>query len=84
MGEVTEKGGEMKYEKRVTQITVAPENQPIWSEQATQITIDDESGGEYLKIVQHHEGEGFLLTPEEWPAIKEAIEEILSVCRSYP
>ncbi len=74
----------MNYEKRVTQITVAPENEPIFSEQATQITIDDESGGEYLKINQHHERNEFLLTPEEWPAIKEAIEEMLAICRSYP
>ncbi len=83
MGEVTEKGGEMNYEKRVTQITVAPEGEPIFSEQGTQITIDDESGGEYLKITQSHGQEGFLLTPEEWPAIKDAIEEMLAICRRY-
>ena len=38
------------YETRVTQLTVAPEGEAIFSEAATTITIDDEAAGEFVKV----------------------------------
>ena len=42
----------MKYTSRITQITVLPVGEPIFSEKATVISIDDESGGEFITVKQ--------------------------------
>ena len=40
------------YEMRVTRVVVLPKGQELFSEQATIIEIDDENGGEFLKVSQ--------------------------------
>ena len=69
-------------ESRVTQITVAPEGEPIFSEGATTFTIDDEDAGEFLVIEQTMDGYGKIaIDKQEWPSFKEAIESMISKCR---
>ena len=67
------------YETRVTQMTVLPTNEPIFSERATAIAIEDEAAGEYVTITQHHEGEGAKILIEEgdWPLIRQAVNSML-------
>jgi len=65
---------------RVTRLTVAPEGEPIFSECATRVEIDDEAAGEYIKIRQtndHSEKGTVLINPEEWERIKEAVEILM-------
>jgi len=65
---------------RVTRLTVAPEGEPIFSECATHIEIDDEAAGEYIKIRQttdHSEAGTILINREEWAGIKEAVETLM-------
>jgi hypothetical protein len=74
----------MKYETRVTKLTVAPEKEPLFSEQATHIEITDEAAGEFVKVTQcsadPQAGE-VLITSEEWPSVRDAIERLLKDCR---
>ena len=71
--------------QRYTQITVAPEGEPIFSEQATHVSIEDEGSGEFLKVSQinHHAQKkgAFEITPEEWPTIRDAIDAMVAACR---
>jgi hypothetical protein len=69
----------MKYNKRLTQITVVPEGNPIFSELATVITIEDDAAGEYISISQHADestDQTIKVEPEEWQAIKEAVDRL--------
>jgi len=72
----------MIYQNRVTRISVLPAGQPIFSEQCTHVTIDDEAGGEFLVITQQSgstdvKEQQIQITPEEWPNIRGAIETLL-------
>jgi len=75
----------MKYITRTLKICVLPENEPIFSEMATEIEIDDEAAGEYVKVTQHGGSvecsRSILITSEEWPLIKAGIEQMLAECR---
>ena len=42
----------MKHETRITRYTIAPEGEPIFSELATHVEIDDEAAGEFVVIKQ--------------------------------
>ena len=70
--------------KRLTQLTVLPEGEPIFSEMATQITIEDEATGEYVKVwqIRDHAEKGIIeISPEEWPTLRDAIDDMIFECR---
>jgi hypothetical protein len=70
------------YKIRTTRIMVHPaDNDTILSEMATMVSIDDEGGGEYVKAEQTNTG-SIWINPDEWPAIREAIDRMVSECRS--
>lgn len=70
------------YIIRTTQIMVHPEKDAsIFSEMATRISIDDEGGREFVKAEQTNTG-AILINPDEWPAIREAIDRMVIECRS--
>ena len=66
---------------RVTQIIVLPEDEPIFSERGYTITIKDEAAGEYIEIEDHQEESKVAINPEEWPAIRAAINKMVKKCR---
>ena len=70
----------MNYVTRVTRLTVMPDNEPIFSEEATHIEIDDEAAGEFIVVKQQHDkaepGEVYF-THETWPIISAAVEQLL-------
>jgi hypothetical protein len=71
------------YVVRVTRLSVLPPKEPLFSEQCTHITIVDEAAGEYLEIEQQSgsvdlKAQTIMVTPEEWPAFKQAVETLLS------
>jgi hypothetical protein len=74
-----------EYETRITRLTVLPKDEPIFSEMATTIEIADEAAGEFVKVtsqtdnVDHHES--VLISPEEWPLVREAIDKLIADCR---
>lgn len=70
---------------RATQITVTPEGGALYDERATEVSIDDEAGGEFVVVRQHFpsnaEGE-IRLDPSEWPEIRSAIDKMVEECRA--
>ena len=70
------------YITRVTQLTVTPQAEPTYSEMATTITIDSEAAGEFLVLKQGAKREpGIAIDPEEWPALRAAINRMVRECR---
>jgi len=74
---------EINYETRITQVVVVPEGEPTSSELATTIQIEDEAEGiEFLSLRQNLKPEAYLrIYPPEWPAIRNAIEDMMTRCR---
>jgi hypothetical protein len=66
------------YIIRTTELTVMPEGEPIFSEMATIIRIEDEAAGEFVEIKQQSGKQAIAVAPEEWPAIKQAVETLLA------
>ena len=69
----------MSYKTRITQITIVPEGEPIYSEGATRIEIDDDGGGE-LVVVSQDKGK-IMIDPDEWRPLCEAINKMISECK---
>lgn len=72
-----------KYVTRAMSILVAPENEPIFSELATTVAIDDEAGGEFVVVSQTRDVGLMSVTinPEEWPVLRKAIDRMIGECR---
>lgn len=71
------------YEKRLTAFSVGPPDEPLFSEMATTVRIDDESGGEFVAVEQHGRTDvgKICINPEEWPVLRETIDELITLCR---
>lgn len=78
----------INYKTRVTRLSIAPEGEPIFSEQCTNVSIDDESGGEFIVIEQQSgrpdPGQKIRIDSDEWTHIKAAVETLLKDCRIEP
>lgn len=69
------------YKIRTTRLTVMPDEEPIFSETAIHIEIEDDGAGEYLRITEQSEGpdskdQSIIVTPEEWPHLCQAVETL--------
>lgn len=66
------------YTRRITQVTVVPRGEPIFSEQATKIEVRDEAAGEFLIVSQmggHVEIDNAIaFDADEWGSIRDAVE----------
>lgn len=69
----------MNYQTRITQMTVCPEGESLFSEQATRVEIDDEGGGEFVTVIQTI-GK-IQISPEEWRPLCDAINKMIEQCR---
>lgn len=78
-GRVGDKKPDPKYEARISKVTINKPGEPLLSEMATNIEIDDEGGGEFLKVSQSTGS--VLITPDEWPVIRKQIDEMILNCR---
>jgi hypothetical protein len=60
-------------------MTIAPEGEPIFSEMATDIDIEDEAAGEYIVLRQSTRSDGTIaITHEEWDAIRATIDQMFA------
>lgn len=67
---------------RPTQWVVGPEAEPIFSEMQTTIEIVDEAAGEFVCVTQHGNDLGkVMFNPDEWPAVRAAINRAVKQCR---
>jgi hypothetical protein len=73
-----------KYEVRVTRLSIMPKGEPVFSEQCTHVSIDDEAAGEFVAVEQQiNKGQQRIsINTEEWPELKQAIEQLLADCRN--
>lgn len=69
--------------KRCTNWIVVPEGEPIFSEMATHISIEDEACGEYVRVTQYGAKAKceININPEEWPILRDAIDSMIAECR---
>lgn len=71
--------------KRITQLTILPEGDSIFSSMATQISIEDDGSGEYVRVTNYNgkKGKGgeIEINPEEWITLRGAINAMVSSCR---
>ena len=67
-----------EYETLLSSITVKPKGEPIYSEKATVIALDDECAGLFVAVSQDESRIG--ITVEEWPHIRDSIERLLELC----
>jgi hypothetical protein len=69
----------MNYTVRPTRITIAPAGEPLFSEQATHVELDDEAAGEFVVIRQTSESSkagSVAIDFAEWPLIVQAVETL--------
>ncbi len=71
----------MNYHTITKGLIIKPVTEPIFSEQATTVELEDEAAGLYLVIRQsRQDGDSKIsMTAEEWPMIREAVEQMLTV-----
>ena len=73
-----------KLTRRVTALTVVPEGEPLYSERAMEVEIVDDAGREYVVITQSTRRDQQLrleVGPEEWPALRAAVDRMIRECR---
>lgn len=75
----------VNYKTRVTRIVVLPEGDPLYSEMATEISIE-ESGVEFVEVEQCGRTDvgKIQINPDEWPNIRTAINRMIKECRKEP
>ena len=65
-------------------IIVLPEGEPIFSEMATIVSIDDEAAGEFVSVKQNR-GDGLTheikIEVDEWSVLSAAISTMLKECK---
>ncbi len=71
------------YACRTMAVIVHREGESVYSDYATTIRITSEGGGEYVEVVQEASltPSRVAITSEEWPALRDAIEKMLSECQ---
>lgn len=67
---------------RITQLTVVPEGEPIYSEEATHIRLEDEAAGEFIVIAQ--DDTKVRIDPNEWHHVRDAVERLLGTAQPEP
>lgn len=75
-------------EIRVTRLAVGPEKKALFDYEVMTVEIDDEAAGEYVVVSQCTDStanynERIAFNPEEWPALRMAIDFMVSQCRNY-
>ena len=77
-----------KYIIRTTRLTVCREDsQQLFSETSTDVSIDDEAGGEFVVVQQKSITTAELdqkisIDPDEWPTLRAAIDTMVAECRN--
>lgn len=73
-----------QYHTRTTRMTVLPKGEPIFSERATHIEINDEAAGEFVKVTQQRDqlaehSSTLTFEPDEWPEVKAAVDHMMKL-----
>lgn len=68
---------------RTTQLNVAPEWEPIFSERSYTVMIEYQAAGEYVEVGSlDDQGGKIAIDPENWDDLRSAIDQIIKECQS--
>lgn len=70
----------MTYETQTHALIVKPTGEPIYSAHATIITLNDEGAGPFIVVKQQDDAK-IAIDPHEWPALRDAIEQLMQLCQ---
>jgi hypothetical protein len=76
--------GNDDLEIRITSIVVAPHGADMYEPGVTEISIQDNAGGEYVTVKQLYyqvERSSIEIDPDRWPVLRRSIEWMLGQCR---
>jgi len=73
-----------QYHVITTRLTVVPDGEPIYSEMATHVEMQDEASGAFVELVQVGQiGEAgrnvVQIDADEWPAIRGAVDQMIDL-----
>ena len=70
-------------EERVTRLTLVPQGEPLFSPYAFTVELDDVGGGDYVVVSSTgaNETDRVSINPNEWPALRVAIDHLIQTCR---
>ena len=74
----------MTHEKRITRVSVTLRDGDMSDEMAMHVEIEDQGAGEYVAITSNEARStpGVIsINPEEWPLLRETIDEMIARCR---
>ena len=68
---------------RIVKVMVAPEGASLFDLGVIFLEIDDESGGEFVKVTQNvRDGDAEItIDPKDWRQLREAIDDMVKFCR---
>jgi hypothetical protein len=68
---------------RMIKVMVAPEGTNLFDLGVFFVEIDDEAGGEFVKVKQNLEtgDAGIEIDPKDWRKLREAIDDMVKFCR---
>lgn len=76
---------DLRYETRITRLSVGLADKELYAPAVTHVEIDDEGGGEFIVLRQHpddKDGEQTIrIDPEEWPAVAKAVARLMKEMR---
>lgn len=73
-----------EYEIRTVSVAITVKGGSLCDETTTMVSITDEAAGEFVEVIQDTDGgkARVLITPEEWPTLRVAIDGMIKECRS--
>lgn len=72
----------MKYVTITKSLIIRPPQEPIFSELATEIYLEDEAAGLFVVIQQNKNDNPYKISicKEEWHAIRQAVDQLMERC----
>jgi hypothetical protein len=69
-----------KYEIRTLALSVAPHEDPLYSDRAWRVEIDTEGFGEFI-VVRGMDNQYIKIDPDEWAPLVKAVDQLVRECR---
>lgn len=72
-----------EYHRLIETIVIKPVGEPLYAESVTRVSLDDETGGAFVKVAQDtDDGSNCIrIDPDEWPLLRRSIDRIISACK---
>ena len=71
----------VEYQTRTIKVLIGVKGKPLYDEMGYMIEITDECGGEFIELSASRESGKIRIDSESWPALRDAIEDMIEECR---